>query len=148
MGIMGVLGGIFPFDRLANAARNRQEDSQFGQPAVRRSIENTQGLVGLFRRWRASAVRPARMALLERITLGPRQALLLVEADGVRLLVATSADGAPAFYPLPAASTGAGKDYRMPYRSGISNGAGLARGSAVRTVSDIRLGRDSGRVSW
>jgi flagellar biogenesis protein FliO len=41
-----------------------------------------------------------RLALLERITLAPRQSLVLVEAEGRRLLVATSAEGAPAFYPL------------------------------------------------
>jgi hypothetical protein len=40
------------------------------------------------------------MALLERITLAPRQSLSLVEADGRRFLIATSADGAPAFYAL------------------------------------------------
>ena len=41
-----------------------------------------------------------RLALLERITLAPRQTLALVEAEGRRLLVATSPDGAPTFYPL------------------------------------------------
>ncbi|MGA2652067.1 MAG: flagellar biosynthetic protein FliO [Terracidiphilus sp.] len=43
-----------------------------------------------------------RLALVERITLAPRQSLSLVEAEGRRFLVATSADGAPAFYPLDA----------------------------------------------
>lgn len=41
-----------------------------------------------------------RLELLERIALGPRQSLALVEAEGVRLLVATSAEGSPAFYRL------------------------------------------------
>lgn len=41
-----------------------------------------------------------RLALIERITLAPRQSLALVEADGRRILVAVSADGGPAFYPL------------------------------------------------
>lgn len=41
-----------------------------------------------------------RLALLERITLAPRQTLALVEAEGRRLLVATSPDGAPTFYAL------------------------------------------------
>ena len=41
-----------------------------------------------------------RLALLERITLAPRQSLALVEAEGRRILVATSAEGGPAFYPL------------------------------------------------
>lgn len=41
-----------------------------------------------------------RLELLERVTLAPRQSLALVEAEGRRFLVATSPEGAPAFYPL------------------------------------------------
>jgi flagellar biogenesis protein FliO len=41
-----------------------------------------------------------RLELLERLTLAPRQSLALIEADGRRILVATSGDGGPAFYPL------------------------------------------------
>jgi Flagellar biosynthesis protein, FliO len=41
-----------------------------------------------------------RLALLERIALAPRQSLALVEAEGRRILVATSPEGAPTFYPL------------------------------------------------
>lgn len=41
-----------------------------------------------------------KLAVLERITLAPRQSLALIEAEGRRLLIATSADGAPAFYAL------------------------------------------------
>jgi len=41
-----------------------------------------------------------RLELLERIALAPRQSLALVEAEGRRFLVATSAEGGPAFYPL------------------------------------------------
>ena len=40
------------------------------------------------------------LALLERITLAPRQSLALIEAEGRRFLIATSAEGAPAFYAL------------------------------------------------
>ena len=47
-----------------------------------------------------SATRSPAWLLLERITLAPRQSLALVEAEGRRFLVATSADGAPAFYAL------------------------------------------------
>ena len=43
-----------------------------------------------------------RLALVERITLAPRQSLALIEAEGHRILVATSAEGGPAFYPLDA----------------------------------------------
>jgi len=45
-----------------------------------------------------------RLALLERIALAPRQSLALVEAEGRRLLVATSAEGAPTFYALDRSS--------------------------------------------
>lgn len=41
-----------------------------------------------------------RLALVERIALAPRQSLALVEAEGRRFLVATSAEGGPAFYAL------------------------------------------------
>jgi flagellar biogenesis protein FliO len=41
-----------------------------------------------------------RLALLDRITLAPRQSLALIEAEGRRILVATSAEGGPSFYPL------------------------------------------------
>ena len=46
-----------------------------------------------------------RLALVERITLAPRQSLALIEAEGRRILVATSAEGGPAFYPLDEART-------------------------------------------
>lgn len=54
----------------------------------------------LARLWTRGRQASARLELLERIALGPRQSLALVEAEGVRLLVATSAEGAPAFYRL------------------------------------------------
>ena len=41
-----------------------------------------------------------RLELVERIALAPRQSLALVEAEGRRILVATSPEGGPAFYPL------------------------------------------------
>ncbi len=59
------------------------------------------GLAG----WLISKLRPMprperRLALLERIVLAPRQSLALVEAEGRSILVATSAEGGPAFYAL------------------------------------------------
>ena len=48
---------------------------------------------------RENSLQP-RLALLERITLAPRQTVALVEAEGRRLLVATSPDAAPTFYAL------------------------------------------------
>ena len=49
---------------------------------------------------RKNRSREPRLELLERIALAPRQSLALVEAEGRRFLVATSADGGPAFYAL------------------------------------------------
>ena len=59
------------------------------------------GLAGwiLGRLRNGSHTRPS-LSLLEKITLAPRQSLALVEAEGRRFLVATSAEGAPAFYAL------------------------------------------------
>ncbi|HZL53784.1 MAG TPA: flagellar biosynthetic protein FliO [Terracidiphilus sp.] len=51
--------------------------------------------------------RKPRLALLDRISLAPRQSLALVEAEGRRLLVATSPDGGPVFYALDGSSAGA-----------------------------------------
>jgi flagellar biogenesis protein FliO len=60
---------------------------------------------GGFTGWLLSRLRGVRrpgprLALLERIALAPRQSLALVEAEGRRFLVATSAEGAAAFYAL------------------------------------------------
>lgn len=51
-------------------------------------------------RWRSRGRTRPRLTLVERITLAPRQTLSLVEAEGRRFLIASSAEGAPAFYPL------------------------------------------------
>jgi flagellar biogenesis protein FliO len=56
----------------------------------------------LLERWRGRRRPEPRLALLERISLAPRHSLALVEAEGRRILVATSAEGGPAFYPLDA----------------------------------------------
>jgi len=59
------------------------------------------GLTGwLMRRLRGGGRETSRLALVDRITLAPRQSLALVEAEGRRFLVATSPEGAPAFYAL------------------------------------------------
>lgn len=54
----------------------------------------------LLRRWRGSRPAAPRMKVVDRITPAPRQTLCLVEVDGRRVLLATSADGAPAFFAL------------------------------------------------
>jgi flagellar biogenesis protein FliO len=59
------------------------------------------GLAGwLLSRLRSGGRNAPRLELLERIALAPRQSLALVEAEGRRFLVATSQEGAPAFYAL------------------------------------------------
>lgn len=59
------------------------------------------GLTGwLLERWKGVQRSKPKLALLERITLAPRQSLALVEAEGRRFLIATSPEGAPAFYAL------------------------------------------------
>jgi hypothetical protein len=47
----------------------------------------------------------SRLTVIERVTVAPRQSLLLVEADGQRVLVATSPDGTPAIFPLDSTRT-------------------------------------------
>lgn len=72
-----------------------------GTEANTAGTQVTGGLAGwLLDRLRRGPRTEPRLALLERITLAPRQSLALVEAEGRRLLVATSAEGAPAFYAL------------------------------------------------
>jgi flagellar biogenesis protein FliO len=100
------------------------------------------------------------LSILARISLGPRQSVALVEAEGVRLLVGTSADGPPSFYPLAGcsgvnpdrdsdraasamqeseSSHGDARD-RMPAGS-----VAIGSNGGARTTSRMRL---TGRVSW
>jgi hypothetical protein len=76
------------------------------------------------------------LALVERIALAPRQSLALVEAEGRRILVATSAEGGPAFYPLDG----------WPRSAEASERAGAARptGAPLRRPLKSR----AARVSW
>lgn len=67
-------------------------------PAGRRKVN---GLAGwLLSRFNGQPMPKKRLALLERITLGPRQGVALIEVDGRNVLIATGPDGSPAFYPL------------------------------------------------
>lgn len=69
----------------------------------KKTQEPVAGLAGwLLARIRGRGTERARprLALVERITLAPRHSLALVEAEGRRFLVATSAEGGPAFYAL------------------------------------------------
>jgi flagellar biogenesis protein FliO len=85
----------------------------------------TGGLTGwLLERLRSKGRPRPQLTVLERITLAPRQTLALIEAGGQRLLVATSADGTPAFYPV----------------------GGRARQEALQGKEPDRSSR--GRISW
>jgi flagellar biogenesis protein FliO len=64
------------------------------------------GLAGWLLGWlKSRGRRQPRLELVERIALAPRQSLALVEAEGRRFLVATSPEGAPAFYALDEGTT-------------------------------------------
>jgi flagellar biogenesis protein FliO len=105
------------------------EKTAAGKSAATNTAMAVGGLAGwLLNRFRSGGRRQPQLALLERITLAPRQSLALVEAEGRRFLVATSPEGAPAFYAL---------DERVR-----PNGA---RPAASRQQSAIRLAE---RVSW
>lgn len=54
----------------------------------------------LLRRLRRRKSEAPRLMLVERVALAPRQSVCLMEADGRRVLLATSVDGAPAFFAL------------------------------------------------
>jgi flagellar biogenesis protein FliO len=87
------------------------------------------GLAGwLLDRLKTRGRRQPRLELVERITLAPRQSLALVEAEGRRFLVATSSEGAPAFYALDERARPNGA------RPAVSRQSGAARPAA--------------RVSW
>ena len=66
-------------------------------------------------RTRGKRAKP-RLELLERINLGPRQSLALIQAEGSRLLVATSAEGSPAFYRLHSRTGDADTGKKLPGR--------------------------------
>jgi len=99
--------------------------------------------------------RPApRLAVLERITLGPRQSLTLVEAEGRRFLVATSPEGTPAFYALdePVRRPESVRRAEGSQQSGVSRmpGPRPVRPAArpdTRPDTHPRTDRDA-RVSW
>jgi len=61
---------------------------------------NPKGLTGWILARLHPPSRQPRLAVLDRVMLAPRQSLVLVEAEGMRLLVATSPEGSPAFYTL------------------------------------------------
>ncbi|MGD0892553.1 MAG: flagellar biosynthetic protein FliO [Terracidiphilus sp.] len=81
-----------------------------------------------------------RLALLERITLAPRQSLALIEADGRRLLVATSPEGAPAFFPLDS--------WADRIREKSSGAVKSATARQVRQQAQKRFRARTARATW
>lgn len=89
---------------------------------VRNASTPTGGLAGwLLARLRGDARPRPRLSILERVSLAPRQSLSLIEVEGRRLLVATSADGSPAFYSLD----GRGGEGAMGRKSAPSSRMGM-----------------------
>lgn len=93
---------------------------QESRDRTEKTVEPLGGLAGWLLK-RLSSVRraPARLAVVERITLAPRQSLALVEAEGRRFLVATSPEGTPAFFALdqPTRRSGGDRAAGLPARS-------------------------------
>lgn len=82
------------------------------------------GLAGLLvARLRSTRKTAQRLVLVERVTLAPHQSLALVEAEGRRFLVATSAEGGPTFFALDeqGARTEAGSGRTGPCAARISS---------------------------
>ena len=80
----------------------------------------------LLKRLHGARREPSRLALLERITLAPRQSLALIEAEGRRLLVATSPEGAPVFYALDGSPLSETPTVRRGRRGGSAKPGRLA----------------------
>lgn len=87
---MGVFANVLSF------AVGQRQPAPHATPRER--IGMTTWLLDRFHR---RAAQQPRLALVERILLAPRQIVALIEADGQRLLVAISSEGAPVFFPLP-----------------------------------------------
>ena len=85
------------------------------------------------------AARAAALALLERITLAPRQSLALIEAEGRRLLVATSPEARPAFYPLD------GHPQQLQGRMPARRRRARRRGSHGSASGSLRMAAAAGR---
>lgn len=81
--------------------------------------------VGGFAAWLLAKLRregsgQQRLVVLERVTVAPRQFVALVEAEGKRLLVATSPDGVPAFYPLDGGNSIMRESRSQPLKGRVS----------------------------
>ncbi len=94
--------GVFA-NALSMAVERRVRGSEVA-PDVRAGLATW-----LLAKLRRRSFEEPRLALVERISLAPRQTIALVEADGQRFLVATSPEGAPVFVRLKLATPRSGK---------------------------------------
>jgi hypothetical protein len=114
------------------------------------------GLIARFLRgWQISAARPSRLALIARIELGARQTVALIEAEGQRLLVASSADGAASFFSLNGAESRRHVSFPNALESGPiaeeTKPLGIRRKLSRKSgfsVQSARFARAVSRVSW
>ena len=88
----------------------------------------------------------SRLALLDRISLAPRQSLALVEAEGRRFLIGTSPDGGPVFYALDGASAGSGSPASL---ARLTNTRASRTQTGLSTMASTPASTPaSTRVSW
>ncbi len=102
---------------------------------------------GFLRLWNHASAPPARLAVIERVSLAPRQSLALVEADGIRLLVATSPDASITFFPLSQQRSSSDSDEPLQARAeapDVSSMRAVGPGVRQATHGSLKLGR----VSW
>lgn len=117
----------------------RMESAKAATPDLANTRAPIGGLAGwLLGRMRGMRRAPARLAVLERITLAPRQSLSLIEAEGRRFLVATSPEGTPAFYAL---------DRESGVRQPTPGQSDRRRPAAAHKSSHSGADRDL-RISW
>jgi hypothetical protein len=110
------------------------------------TLSQAGGLTGwLLGRLRGTDRPRPRLELLERITLAPRQSLALVEAEGRRFLVATSAEGGPAFYALDSAHDSAPHDFASHMGASVADPA--CSPAFLHTAARPAAPRPQ-RVSW
>jgi hypothetical protein len=111
-----------------------------GNGKAAKTEANVGGVAGwLLKRLRAARRSEPRLAVLERITLAPRQSLTLVEAEGRRFLVATSPEGTPAFYALDTTIEPQRKSSAGSWNPGLRTAGKLAGPQAAER---------SARISW